>query len=511
MKYIFILSLLIIISFSQGQTEKSNEEICTEFDPNQQCYTAPMTSSNLLCCLKKNRADEGESECSTLDSEIYEILSNPTLKSLYREKNGFDIYKTDTPSVYNYLFAEYECQDGTVNFNQFTEEEKNILKSNNYCLYYFNQGIVEQKSVSKETCFNADLFPSTKSYNIECGYYNFDIVYKDGSKNNIKTCYFYNKEKSEIVDNYIDSMIYNNINNVYRHIYDHHDINRSFGSEYLCEDIIPDTENDCTSYLPKTTNEKCCYLSTNIKNKLTQSCELLSNEDYTMYTGSKFLNYYKEFYGFFLKDENGYLSGNIKLEVNCIDKRGNNLIDYNELNEQDEEDFNNENHCLNYLDKTLTDDIQVTSEETCYKAIISQSGKEGGLECGYFNIILNYEDKTQKTIKTCYLFYQDLYKNGKLDLFTQSQTNKIINAYRYNDDKYLLSSFTLQTGNSDGISATYDSINKKVTLNNVNNGNNGNNGENNSNDDDLFKEKKQSSKGYIINISKKIFLFLSLL
>jgi len=62
-------------------------------------------------------------------------------------------------------------------------------------------------------------------------------------------------------------------------------------------------------------------------------------------------------------------------------------------------------------------------------------------------------------------------------------------------------------------------INQKDNLNNGdNNGNkdenNGNNGENNVNDDDLFKEKKKSSgssKGYIINISKKIFVILSLL
>lgn len=514
MKYIFVLSLLIIISFSQGQTD---EEICEEYEPNNQCHNAILSSPDKLCCLKKSNVDGENSKCSILDSGIYEILSNPILKSLYREINGFDIYKSDSASYYDYLFAEYECRDGTVNFNQFTEEEINILKSENYCLYYFNQGLIEDKSVSPETCFNADLFPSTKSYNIECGYYSFDIIYKDGSKKNIKTCYFLNKEKSTTVDDYIDNKLESTIHNYYMLVYDTYDIKYFYGSEYLCEDIRPETENDCTSYLVKTTNQKCCYISTIVDyNDITQNCALFSNEEYTMYTDSKYLNYYKEYYGFLLRDENGIPSVNIELKVNCIDKQKSSVINYNQLNEQDKEDFNNENHCLSYVFNIFNGDIQDTSEETCYKAIVSQSAKKEGLECGYLNIKLNYEDKTQKTIKTCYLFYPDLYKTDKLDIMTQSRIYDIVQKFKYNDDKYSLSSYTIQTGNLEGISATYDSINQKVTLNNGekngNNGeNNGNNGENNVNDDDLFKEKKKSSKGYIINISKKIFLFLSLL
>ena len=73
----------------------------------------------------------------------------------------------------------------------------------------------------------------------------------------------------------------------------------------------------------------------------------------------------------------------------------------------------------------------------------------------------------------------------------------MIQEFEYNDHKSLLTSYTIQTGNLEGISATYNSINQKVTLNN-----------NGKDDDDLFKEK---CKSYIINISKKIFLFLSLL
>jgi len=516
MKYIFILSLLIIISFAQGQTD---EEICDEYEPNNQCHNALLSSSYLLCCLKKSNVDGEDPKCSIMDSMTYEILSNPTLKSIYREINGFDKYKDESASEYDNLFAEYECRDGTVNFNQFTEEEINILKSENYCLNYFIQGLTEQKSVSLETCFKANLLSSTKSYNIECGYYSFDIFYNDGSQKNIKTCYFFDKEKSTIVDEYIRETIRSYINN-FDMIINYYDIKYFYGSEYLCEDIRPETENDCTSYLVKTTNQKCCYISTNIYiedyNDLTQNCALFSNEEYTMYTDSKYLNYYKEYYGFLLRDENGIPSGNIKFKVNCIDKQKSNEINFNELNEQDKEDFKNENHCLSYVFNISNDDIQDTSEETCYKAIVSQSAKKEGLECGYLNIKLNYEDKTQKTIKTCYLFYPDLYKTDKLDIMTQSRIYDIVQEFEYNDHKSLLTSYTIQTGNLEGISATYDSINQKVTLNNGdNNGNkgenNGNNGENNVNDDDLFKEKKKSSKGYIINISKKIFLFLSLL
>jgi len=75
----------------------------------------------------------------------------------------------------------YNCSDGTqiLSFNSstYSKEDENIIKSNNHCFKYSNRDL----NVTKETCYNADLTKPSIDAGLTCGYYEFDLKFKDES------------------------------------------------------------------------------------------------------------------------------------------------------------------------------------------------------------------------------------------------------------------------------------------------------------------------------------------
>ena len=86
----------------------------------------------------------------------------------------------------------YKYKDGNATmrygFDTYTEEEKNILKSDDHCLGYFYDF---NEFTSKEDCFDSVILPSSKKAGLSVDILNLIL---DGTSKNIKSCYIFNKD-----------------------------------------------------------------------------------------------------------------------------------------------------------------------------------------------------------------------------------------------------------------------------------------------------------------------------
>lgn len=102
----------------------------------------------------------------------------------------------------------YDCpsQKFTIDYNvgTYTSEEKEIFRNENYCLRLYYQGLadmglisgsalnLEKKSITKEDCSNAVIFPSSQDY-ATCAYASYNFKLLDGSAKTLNTCLYISK------------------------------------------------------------------------------------------------------------------------------------------------------------------------------------------------------------------------------------------------------------------------------------------------------------------------------
>ena len=105
--------------------------------------------------------------------------------------------------VYNlhipYYKMEYTCPKNsyTLNYGQgsFTQEEIDIIKSENYCLRLYYEGlyqlgyvsdfITNERTITKDICMNGLTLPNSKN---SCGYASFNFKLADGTTKTVSTC-----------------------------------------------------------------------------------------------------------------------------------------------------------------------------------------------------------------------------------------------------------------------------------------------------------------------------------
>lgn len=132
-----------------------------------------------------------------------EEMERESTKALYKEIWGYVVNNVVTSAENSKTEMTYDCKDGTgtfkFGFDTYTDEEIEILQSENHCLSYF-YGL--NNFTSKEECFNSELLPSSKKVGLSCGYFEFNIKYSDDTSQTIKSCNVFNKDI--ITNNHLD-------------------------------------------------------------------------------------------------------------------------------------------------------------------------------------------------------------------------------------------------------------------------------------------------------------------
>ena len=209
-KLVFYLLLIIlynqILSQTNGQISEDISACQANKDTNT-CSNVQLKSGIYQCCKVKyfiytntyyGPSSTNVNICSVQVKPIKTFndeMSRDTTKALYKEIWGYVVYNVVTGAANSKQEMTFECADGTgtmrFGYDTYTNEEEEILKSDNHCMSYF-YGLNEFNS--KEDCFNGEILPSSKKVGLSCGYYEVSIKYSDGTSQTIKSCNIFNKD-----------------------------------------------------------------------------------------------------------------------------------------------------------------------------------------------------------------------------------------------------------------------------------------------------------------------------
>ena len=182
----FLFFILICVISSQN-----DKNICPNEPDEQKCFSVKLeTPDNGQCCVSNG-------SCFFVPFISYLYGSSVVYKRIQKEIYGF-----------NPLFIEFKgkCKNGEISLSnsemEYTKEDSEIVKSNNYCLNY-HKSVKDSSSIikSKENCFKATILDSSSEIGLECGYYDFTINSEYGEKK-IQTCFLLNP--SILSQSYVD-------------------------------------------------------------------------------------------------------------------------------------------------------------------------------------------------------------------------------------------------------------------------------------------------------------------
>lgn len=221
MKKQFIFDFLFIILCHQILSQideqiKEDAQKCRDNEDINTCTNVKLKSGIYQCCKATYTSYSNyyysSSSSNTLNLCLVQIdtiktfneeMERKSTKALYKEIWGYVVYSVVKPDVDSKIEMIYNCKDGTwafrFGFDTYTDEEIEILQSENHCMSYF-YGLNE--FTSKEECFNSEILPSSKKAGLSCGYFEFNIKYSDGTSQTIKSCNIFNKDI--ITNNHLD-------------------------------------------------------------------------------------------------------------------------------------------------------------------------------------------------------------------------------------------------------------------------------------------------------------------
>lgn len=205
MNKITLVYLLISIElFSslliEPNSRKEDTDLCKAEQNTTLCTSIILDTKDIQCCSVDMRmiiADQtiGGVQCKTLINPI-SVINNEMQtikgKQFYQEYLAKRFYEKSTRAG---LIQEiYNCSDGSqvLSFNSstYSKEDESIIKSNNHCFKYSNRNL----NVTKETCYSAYLTKPSTDAGLTCGYYEFELKFKDESSDKFSTCYIFNDD-----------------------------------------------------------------------------------------------------------------------------------------------------------------------------------------------------------------------------------------------------------------------------------------------------------------------------
>ena len=196
--YLFSFIILTLIYFSiQEDSQLSTLEIDSENCINsnyENCEDVVIKTPGHICCqINEETSITQRQTCKikTTKEEQNKLVGSSFI--INKELGGVQIYNEKYSGVTGNITEREEklrrditinCYEWDlflklINVEDYTPQDISILQSENHCLTYFNSFLIptekNKREVTKETCFNALLLPSTKRSGISCGYMEIDI------------------------------------------------------------------------------------------------------------------------------------------------------------------------------------------------------------------------------------------------------------------------------------------------------------------------------------------------
>ena len=206
---IIIFLFLIVFTYQEYLDDFKK---CTSADKSQ-CKSISLPNSNMECCfvsaVYENPIIQNTNICSAfLTIKMTQEMKNQ-IQAYNRESMGFTMITVMGIDNYDFnllsrkLVHDCPSQKFTIDYSTgtYTNEEKEILKKENYCLRLYYEGLfdlgllpsgnlkLKYKEITKEDCSNAVLLPSSENI-ATCAYGSFDFKLADGSTKHLNTCLY---------------------------------------------------------------------------------------------------------------------------------------------------------------------------------------------------------------------------------------------------------------------------------------------------------------------------------
>ena len=207
--FCFLIVIELISSLQSNKNldpKKTDFQNCRELEASQ-CTSYKMESKAFQCCHDHLTYIFDGSPYNPYKYDVCDVMLNPSQlavdeiktengKLIIKEYYGFDHFGVHNRTQNMIFKSDYSCSDGNYNFSfitqEYTEKEKEIFKSNNYCLRPLIKAYRPEK-ITKETCFNSQL-ATTGDSSISCGYYEMKLFFNNGTSSDYKTCFLFNDD-----------------------------------------------------------------------------------------------------------------------------------------------------------------------------------------------------------------------------------------------------------------------------------------------------------------------------
>ena len=203
-----IRSFISVAKSALYEEEGEDEDACTNAST-EQCLVTDSLLPNLQCCTVKATLEEPFKDtqeiCTTMLNPfkpIANLIKSSKFTYFFKEIFGFFMYGPPDEAAESEIIKvkeEITCNDDkasfSIGYDEYTEEEKNILKSEEYCLYdiynvFSNLDGYIPKSIK---CEDLSVLPNSKANGLECGY--FQLSAKDEYQSyTINSCILFNKD-----------------------------------------------------------------------------------------------------------------------------------------------------------------------------------------------------------------------------------------------------------------------------------------------------------------------------
>ena len=273
-------------------------------------------------------------------------------------------------------------------------------------------------------------------------------------------------------------------------------LSKSYSSDSLGETDYcgeASTKDQCLAITNPKQNFQCCYMITKTDETSAETCQEFTENIESIkkiINTSSYKAVLKETFGY-LKFVYGMQIPRTEINANCKNGQFSISTGNDVYSQNDQTILKDNNHCFNkfYL-KLANKDYDIGK---CEEGLLLDSSKSVGLECGYF--LINAKINSEKSIsyKTCFFFNLD-YLFGITTIEPETFDNlvqPIVLSLGYSS----FESYTVEFYDVKGKKVTYDSTTKKTIID----------------DPDVNPDVNPASPGYMLTISKYIFLFFLIL
>ena len=250
---------------------------------------------------------------------------------------------------------------------------------------------------------------------------------------------------------------------------------------YEMDDICSEAESNrgqCLSIQLSNNHYQCCMWIETLFGKTERECSAIPGDISLLqnaFNDNMFKAQLKEIFGY-VKYSNYYIDYNgnkqyidvvnlkFKETYECKDGIAEYSYGYETYTDTEIANFQSGNHCLEYFYRYLYPEnydenlnLNTVSKSDCQNAELTQSAKDAGIKCGFYQFKINFVNKGSKTYQTCYAYNSKMIENKKLDEKTQGEITLLINKFAIEDGSFeAYTSYTTELTDDSGKTYAFD-------------------------------------------------------